>query len=171
MTQPNQAPQGYKQANVEIAGFWNPLEGPIHGRLIGGFRFRNIKRRITTVYMIRLADPCMARCKGERELVDCEVKAGEVVGVFHSGALNSLKDMYGCIVWIKAKLDLNGVFITKTVPAGEMKLFDVQFKGEKRKLQIDDRSKARDIPEEVEEEEEEEDSKSQTSINIDDIPF
>jgi len=147
MTQQHQAPQGYKQANVEIAGFWNPLEGPIHGKLIGAFRFRNSKRRITTVYMVRLTEPCSARCKGERELVDTTVSPGEVVGVFHSGGLNALKNLYGCTVWIAAKLDANGDFITKSVPAGDMKLFEVQFTGQKRELPIEERTATKDIPE------------------------
>jgi len=134
-------PEGYAKANIDIEGFWSPKEGPIHGRLIGGFQFKNSKRRITTVYMIRITEQCHGTSKGiNGGLVEATFEPGSVVGVFHSGDLYRLKTLYGCNVWIAPKLDENGEFLTKEVPQGEMKLFDLRYKGAKRELPIEHRN-------------------------------
>lgn len=165
MTQTHERPQGYQQANVEIAGYWLPKEGPIHGRLIGGFRFRNSKRRMTLVYLIRVKDECIASVKLEGGgLGPFTVSPGEVVAVFHSGGLFRLQNLYGCMVWIQAQLDDKGEFKTKALEQGDMKLYELLYSGNKKKLPIETRIE-QDMPED------DESNDYPDTDTDDDIPF
>ena len=144
------APEGYKQANLDMVGTWAPRigtkgnftpTGPIQGRLIGGFTFKNKKKRMTTVYLIRISQPCTVTVKGDDDGFDVEqAERGDIVGVFHSGGLTQLQNLYGCMVWINPKLDDDGEFLTKALPAGDMKLYDVRYKGDKKKLPVEQRT-------------------------------
>lgn len=133
------APEGYKQATLDMEGIWQPKLGPIHGRLIGAFSFVNSKRRKSIVYLIRAVESCPIQDKDKNLQI---AERGDIVGVFHSGSLTPLQNLYGCIVHIAAVLDEDGNFKTKPTPAGDMKLFDTTYKGEKKRLPIEHRTKS-----------------------------
>lgn len=133
----------YEEASDELfqpAGYWQPEHGPIHGKLVGGYQYKQKsgrgKGQLRTVYLFDLADPCPAsvlgeRVDGKREVTDGELRPREICAVWGSAGLRALNTLQGCFVRLERKKE------KKQLDNGnEMWTYKVQFRGLKRPLEI-----------------------------------
>ncbi len=142
-------PEGYKksQSRVEVAGYWLPEKGPIHGKLVGAYDFRQKtgrgKGQIRRVYIVELADPCVARVlsedgKGKKSYDEDTLKARELCGIFGSAGLRDLDDMGNTFIFAYPLIDeKTGKQAVKELESGNaMKLFEVVNKGTVKPLVV-----------------------------------
>lgn len=128
---PVEPPSGWRKLDSRVAGFWAEKHGPICGTLQGARMFINRNDRETTVYIIKLAKPCMASVQlegGGLEVI--ELQAGELCGVFGSAGLSALLEKGGARVWINR----DGERKTKR---GVMKVYDVRSPDEGSRVKIE----------------------------------
>lgn len=118
----------------ELAGFWAPERGPLHGVLLGGFEYvqksGKSQGELRKVYVFKLIDPCEGTYHtyspdGRKQgLTDGELAPDDLVGVFDSADLRRLRKLKGAAV----KLARNPV--KKALDNGnEMWTFDIRAKG------------------------------------------
>ncbi len=128
---------GYKEVKerVELAGYWIPEAGPIHGKLVDAYQFIQKSGRgkgfTRTMFVIDLADRCTARVKVEGGGVElAELEPRELCGVIGSVGLRQLVTLGGCFVRIQAdgkKVLGNG---------NEMNSYRLSYKGTPKTLEI-----------------------------------
>lgn len=127
---------GYSEAKerTELAGYWIPDAGPIHGKLIEAFQYiqKSGKGRGQTrvMYVIDLLEPCVARVKAQGGLDEDTLEPRSLVGVMSSMGLRHLVQYGGCFV----RIERTG---KKTLGNGnEMWSYKVAFKGKPRTLDV-----------------------------------
>lgn len=106
--QPSTSSDGYTEMTerIEVAGFWLPDSGPIHGKLVDAYQFIQKsgkgKGNVGTMYVLDLADPCGARVKVEGGGVEVDqLGARELCGVLGSVGLRHLVTLGDCFVRIE----------------------------------------------------------------------
>ncbi len=135
-------PEGYSkaQSQVEVAGYWIPEKGPIHGKLVGAYDFRQKsgrgKGQLRRVYIIDLADPCEARImsedgKGKKTFEEDTLKPRELCGIFGSAGLRDLDGLGNAFVHISRQAQKKELENGNT-----MWLFDVYSKGTPKPLKV-----------------------------------
>lgn len=137
-TETRPARLGYKRATsrVELAGYWLPEHGPLHGILGGGFEFKQKsgrgKGKLRVTYVLKLLEPCVARVKLEGGGYDTtELKAGEIIGVFGGPGLRDLMQYYTCKVVIERLPQ------KKSLASGnEMWDYTIDYAGTRRQLPV-----------------------------------
>lgn len=122
---------------VEVAGFWIPESGPVHGKLVDAYQYIQKsgkgKGNVGTMFVLDLAEPCGARVKAEGGIQVDQLDARELCGVIGSVGLRQLVSLGGCFVRIERqgkKLLGNG---------NEMWAYKVSYKAPKsgpRKLDV-----------------------------------
>lgn len=105
-TAPSTRSDGYTpitEERTDLAGYWAPEHGPIHGKLISAFQFvqKNGKGRggTRTVFVFDLADPCVALVKvegGGKELDQLAPRS--LCGVISTYGLRHLVSLGGCFI-------------------------------------------------------------------------
>lgn len=130
--------EGYSEAKerTELAGYWIPDAGPIHGKLIEAFQYiqKSGKGRGQTrvMYVIDLFEPCVCRVKslGGGGLDEDTLEPRSLVGVMGSMGLRHLVQYGGCFV----RIERTG---KKALGNGnEMWSYRVSFKGKPRVLDV-----------------------------------
>lgn len=141
-------PEGYAkaEAQTQVAGYWLPDKGPIHGKLVGAYDFRQKsgrgKGQIRRVYIIDLADPCVARVtsedgKGKKSFDEDTLKPRELCGIFGSAGLRDLDSLGNTFVFVTPELGEDGKQKVKELESGNvMKLFQIFSKGTPKPLKI-----------------------------------
>lgn len=119
---------------AELAGYWVPEAGPLHGKLVEAFQFiqKSGKGRggTRTVFVFDLAEPCIARVKGAGPGETDQLEARELVGVIASFGLMHLVQYGGCFVKIARGAK-------KTLGNGnEAWSYDLSFKGTAKPLDV-----------------------------------
>lgn len=143
-------PAGYAKvtSQVEIENYWMPEKGPIHGKLVSAYDFRQKtgrgKGQIRRCYILDLAGPAYCRVmtegvKGQKafdeDLVTPDLKTDPhvptLVGVFGSAGLRDLDGLGGCFVFIQREPE------QKELESGNaMWLFDISHKGTAKPLKV-----------------------------------
>jgi len=135
-TQPT-TDDGYRELKerTELAGYWNPEAGPIHGKLVEAFQYiqKSGKGRgqTRTMFVFDLADPCVARVRAEGGGLDeTTLDRRELCGVMGSIGLRQLVTLGGCFVRVErtGKRTLNN--------GNEMWAYRVSYKGKASTLDI-----------------------------------
>lgn len=133
----------YQEASDELfkpAGYWQAEHGPLHGKLIGAYRYKQKsgrgKGQLRTVFLFDLADPCPASvisegANGTREVTDGELRPREICAVWGSAGLRPLYELQDCFVRLERKPE------KKVLDNGNaMWLYRVQWRGTKKTLEI-----------------------------------
>jgi hypothetical protein len=128
---------GYTEVKdrVELAGWWNPEAGPIHGKLVEAYQYiqKSGKGRggTRTMFVIDLADPCVARVKLDGGGLDeTTLQPRELCGVLGSIGLRMLVTLGGCFV----RIERQG---KRTLGNGnEMWAYKVSYKGKPQTLDV-----------------------------------
>lgn len=161
------APEGYrstKKPNIE--GYWLPEHGPIHGRILGAFEYVNKLKRMTRVYVLRLAEPCVCTVKADRELVEDRLDKNAVVGVFSTGFLPGyLENCLGAVVWINRLPD------KVRTSNGDAWDYDVRADRRGKPIVVETRVSKERQPERERQESYKNDYTPDDSDDIDDLPF
>jgi hypothetical protein len=135
-------PAGYTKSagQIALAGYWLPEAGPIHGKLVGAYDFRQKsgrgKGQIRRVYILDIADPCVAQmtvedAKGKRSYQEGMAAPRDLIGVFGSAGLKDLDQPQGSFVYIERQKE------QKELDNGNaMWLFDIYWKGTAKPLKV-----------------------------------
>lgn len=140
-------PEGYSRSGVmvELPGYWQPEKGPVHGKLIGAYDFRQKsgkgKGQLRRMYVVKLIDPCFARVvvegpSGKKSFDEGTLDKGELCGIFGTAGLRDLDNLGSCNVWADRDLDEKGKQREKETARGFVKLFDIRHSGTAKPLKV-----------------------------------
>lgn len=93
-------PEGYRKQSMDIAGFWNPEQGPVHAIFRGASLFDNKldKTKSSVLLFAELLEPC--ECVNQEDEAFTAQK-GDVVGVWGKPGMRALRNLCGVPVWMQ----------------------------------------------------------------------